>query len=143
MTNFADRKQVDVEHSLDFAPKFDNNGLITAIAVDHQTNDVLMVAYMNADSLAKTIEIGEAVYFSRSRQKQWHKGEESGNTQKVKQILTDCDQDCLVLKVEQVGNAACHNGYRSCFYRAVDNQASLTQVLTEKMFDPDQVYGKK
>ncbi len=142
MTHFADRNDVDVEQGLDFAPKFDDQGLITAVAVDHQTNDVLMVAFMNAEALAKTIEIGEAVYYSRIRKRLWHKGEESGNTQKVVQILTDCDQDCLVLKVEQVGGAACHNGYRSCFYRAIDG-AALQQVLNEKVFDPDEVYGKK
>ena len=137
-----------IEHSDLFAPKFDEQGLICAVATDHRTGDVLMVAWMNAESLAKTLECGEAVYYSRSRKKLWHKGEESGNVQKVIEIRTDCDQDCLWLRVEQVGNAACHNGYRSCFYRSVPTGITtgpvrMTQVITEKAFDPEKVYGKK
>ncbi|MBL4702552.1 MAG: phosphoribosyl-AMP cyclohydrolase, partial [Phycisphaeraceae bacterium] len=127
-----------------FAPKFDDKGLITAIAQDHVTGKILMVAFMNQVALKKTIELGEAVYFSRSRQKLWHKGEESGNTQKIKAIYTDCDQDALVLEVEQVGNAACHVGYNSCFYRKIDgkidNTVALTTTESEKVFDPKKVY---
>ncbi|MFG0250088.1 MAG: phosphoribosyl-AMP cyclohydrolase [Phycisphaeraceae bacterium JB051] len=130
-----------------FAPKFDDNGLITAIAQDHETGKILMVAFMNEVALKKTIECGEAVYFSRSRQKLWHKGEESGNVQKIKAIYTDCDQDALVMEVEQIGNAACHVGYNSCFYRkidgAVDGTVALTTTEAEKVFDPKEVYGKK
>lgn len=130
-----------------FAPKFDKDGLITAIAQDHATGKVLMVAYMNDVSLKKSIACGEAVYFSRSRQKLWHKGEESGNVQKIKAIYTDCDQDALVIEVEQVGNAACHVGYNSCFYRkidgAIDGNVALVTTETEKVFDPEKVYGKK
>jgi len=149
-TLFADRDdRRKIEHSLDFAPKFDANGLIPAIATDHVTGEVLMMAFMNAESLAKTLETGEAVYYSRSRQKLWHKGEESGNVQKIVELRTDCDQDCLWLRVEQVGGAACHNGYKSCFYRRVpvgrtdDGPLQMTQAITDKAFDPDKVYGKK
>ena len=110
-----------VEHGLVFAPKFDQDGLITAVATDHRTGEVLMVAYMNAESLRLTLEKGEAVYFSRSRREIWHKGATSGHVQKVAEILTDCDQDALVLKVEQIGPGCCHNGYRSCFYRVVED----------------------
>ncbi len=149
---FADRTKVKVDECGVFAPKFDANGLITAVAVDHKTNDVLMVAYMNAQTLAKTIEIGEAVYWSRSRQEIWHKGQTSGNTQKVKEILVDCDQDCLVVKVEQIGDAACHTGRRSCFYRQVPvgdqvtdgvETMPLNEIDSIKLFDPDEVYRKK
>lgn len=149
-TLFADRDdRRKVEHSLDFAPKFDDDGLIPAIATDHATGEVLMMAFMNAESLAKTVETGEAVYYSRSRQKLWHKGEESGNVQRIVELRTDCDQDCLWLRVEQVGGAACHNGYKSCFYRSIpvgkadSGPLQMTQVITEKAFDPDKVYGKK
>lgn len=143
-TSFTDRNTTDVELGTDFAPKFDSDGLIPAIAMDHESNEVLMVAFMNADALQKTIDCGEAVYWSRSRKKYWHKGEESGNTQKIKAILTDCDQDCLILKVEQIGGAACHNGYRSCFYRKLENKdGKLVYTQAEKVFDPQKVYGKK
>lgn len=113
-----DRKQVELGEV--FAPKFDANGLITAVAVDASTGDVLMVAYMNEESLKMTLALGEAVYYSRSRKEIWHKGATSGNTQKIVEILTDCDQDALVLKVEQTGSGACHTGARTCFYRRVD-----------------------
>jgi phosphoribosyl-AMP cyclohydrolase len=139
---FANRDDVDVEQGDRFAPKFDDNGLITAVAVDHATGEVLMVAFMNEDALAETIETGRVVYYSRSRKKLWRKGEESGNVQQVKQILTDCDQDCLVIKVDQIGGAACHTGFRSCFFRAVEKDGSLERTLSEKVFDPARVYKK-
>jgi phosphoribosyl-AMP cyclohydrolase len=107
----------NIEESVEFTPKFDAQGLIPAIAQDHLSGDILMLAYMNADALQKTLESGEAVYWSRSRQSLWKKGETSGHIQKVRDILIDCDQDALVLKIEQVGNAACHTGRWSCFYR--------------------------
>ncbi len=116
------------------------NGLITAIAQDAETGEILMVANMNEQSLAKTIELGEAVYWSRSRQKLWHKGEESGNTQKVCELYLDCDGDALLLKVEQIGGAACHTGKRSCFFRKLD-QDSVTDVGIQ-IFDPNEVYKK-
>jgi phosphoribosyl-AMP cyclohydrolase len=139
----------DVELGEQFAPRFDDNGLIPVVAIDHQTQEPLMVAYMNGEALARTIETGEAVYFSRSRGKLWHKGETSGMTQKVHEMLTDCDQDVIVLKVEQVGGACCHNGYRSCFYRRVITDKAdpsrplpLAYTQRDRVFDPDEVYGK-
>ncbi len=102
-----------------FQPKFDADGLIPAIAQDFETGEILMLAYMNAQSLKLTRETGEAVYWSRSRQALWKKGETSGHVQKVRQILVDCDQDALVLKIEQAGKRACHTGRRSCFYREI------------------------
>ena len=139
-----DRKAVETD--LVFAPKFDDNGLITAVAQDADTGEVLMVAYMNEESLRQTIEKGEAVYFSRSRQKLWHKGATSGHVQTVERILTDCDQDALVLKVRQHGPGCCHAGYRSCFYRNVGAPAAhvpvpLGREIEEQSYDPDQVYG--
>ncbi len=131
-----------IESGTEFRPKFDSNGLITAIAQDAKTNEVLMVAYMNEEALKLTIEKGIATYFSRSRQKLWKKGEQSGHVQKVKQILADCDQDCLILKVE-VDAGQCHVGYQSCFYRAV-NRDDSTQLdfIAEKVYDPNEAYGK-
>lgn len=124
-------------------PKFDKDGLITAIAVDAASSQVLMVAYMNQESLALTLEKGEAIYWSRSRQELWHKGATSGAVQKVIEVLTDCDQDALVLRVEQAGGAACHSGRRSCFYRRVVDASTLAEVDSERLFDPAEVYGKK
>lgn len=149
---FADRNSVKADECDVFAPKFDANGLITAVACDYKTNEVLMVAFMNAQTLAMTIEIGEAVYWSRSRQEVWHKGQTSGNMQKVKEILVDCDQDCLIVKVEQVGGAACHTGRRSCFYRQVPvgdqvpagvKTMPLKEIDSDKLFDPEEVYREK
>jgi phosphoribosyl-AMP cyclohydrolase len=113
---------------------------------DADTGEVLMVAYMNEESLGLTIEKGEAVYFSRSRQKLWHKGATSGHVQTVERILTDCDQDALVLKVRQHGPGCCHAGYRSCFYRRVESPVTgepvpLGPEILEKAYDPDAVYG--
>lgn len=108
-----------VETGALFAPKFDKDGLITAVATDALTGEVLMVAYMNEEALRRTIVLGEAVYYSRSRQELWHKGATSGNVQKIVEILTDCDQDALVLRVQQIGTGACHTGARTCFYRRI------------------------
>ena len=112
-------KMQDTEESLIFAPQFGADGLITAVVTDAASGDVLMVAHMNKDALARTIATGEAWYYSRSRQALWKKGETSGHVQRVKELRVDCDQDALWLKVEQTGEGACHTGRRSCFYRAV------------------------
>ena len=132
-----------IEQGLDFTPKFDANGLITAIAQDAKTGDVLMVAYMNAQALAQTIKTGNATYFSRSRQKLWRKGEQSGHVQKVQQILVDCDQDCLILKVT-VDQGQCHIGYNSCFYRALKTDSpNQLEFIAQKTYDPKQAYKTK
>ena len=123
---------------LDFSKSED--GLIPAIAQDWKTGEVLMLAYINEESWKLTLETGQATYWTRSRQKLWVKGESSGNLQLVKEILVDCDEDTVVLKIEQVGDAACHLGYRSCFFRRVDGD-SLT-VVGERVFDPAEVYKK-
>ena len=128
-----------VEEGLQFAPKFDSNGLVAAIAQDAKTGQILMVAYMNKESLDLTIQTGYATYFSRSRQKLWKKGEQSGHLQKVEQILVDCDQDCLILKVT-VDAGQCHTGHQSCFYRVVEN--GKLKFIAPKTYDPDKVYKK-
>ena len=117
------------------------DGLIPAIAQDWQSGEVLMLAYINEESWQKTLETGHAVYFSRSRQKLWHKGESSGNVQIVHEILVDCDEDTVIFKVEQIGGAACHTGHASCFFRKLNADGTLTE-LGEQLFDPEQVYGK-
>jgi phosphoribosyl-AMP cyclohydrolase len=136
----------DLEEGLVLRPRFDASGLITCVTSDAATGDVLMVAHMNADALRKTVESGEAWYFSRSRKALWRKGETSGHVQRVLEIRIDCDQDAVWLRVEQAGGAACHTGRRSCFYRAVaPGQADGPQlkfVAAERVFDPDAVYGK-
>lgn len=114
-------------------------GLLPAIVQDAETGEVLMLAYINKDSWHKTRETGKAHYWSRSRNKLWLKGESSGNVQLVKDIFVDCDQDTVVFKVEQLGGAACHKGYRSCFYRRV--RGDELEVLGEPVFDPAKVYG--
>lgn len=116
-------------------------GLVAAIAQDDATGEVLMVAYMNEASLRQTLEKGEVVYWSRSRGRFWHKGEESGNVQKVKAILTDCDGDVILLKVEQVGGAACHTGRRSCFFSRRTEGGGVEDVGVQ-VFDPRKVYGR-
>jgi phosphoribosyl-AMP cyclohydrolase len=116
------------------------NGLVTAIAQDDTSGEILMVAYMNEESLHRTLELGEVVYWSRSRQKYWHKGEESGNVQKLKGIYVDCDGDALVLRVEQVGGAACHTGKQNCFFRRIDG--GKIEDVGVQVFDPDEVYKK-
>jgi len=132
----------NIEEGLEFIPRFDDKGLIPVIAQDAETGQVLMVAYMNRQALDLTIKTGYAVYFSRSRQKLWKKGEESGHTQKVKQILVDCDQDCLILKVS-VDAGQCHVGYKSCFYRALKKGSTKELKFTEKkVFDPEKIYKK-
>ena len=115
-------------------------GLVTAIAQDDATGEILMVAYMNAESLRRTLEEGEAVYWSRSRQKLWHKGEESGNVQKLKGIYVDCDGDALVLRVDQIGGAACHTGKRNCFFRRIDG--GRVEDVGVQVFDPAEVDRK-
>ena len=134
----------DREEGLDFQPKFDASGLVTCVATDAATGDVLMVAHMNDEALRKTIATGEAWYFSRSRNALWRKGESSGHTQRVVEMRTDCDQDAIWLKVETAGaGAACHTGRRSCFYRAIPVGASpgggvsLSFVDAERQFDPE------
>jgi phosphoribosyl-AMP cyclohydrolase len=120
----------------------DANGLLPAIVQDHQTGEVLMLAYINKLAWQKTLETGKAHYWSRSRGSLWLKGETSGHVQLIKEILVDCDQDTVVYKVEQLGGAACHTGYRSCFYRKV-NGDQLTVHEPERIFDPAAVYGTK
>jgi phosphoribosyl-AMP cyclohydrolase len=135
-------KKQSIEKSLRFTPKFNDNGLIPAIAQDAQSGQVLMVAYMNCQSLDLTIETGYAVYFSRTRQKLWKKGEESGHIQKVEQILVDCDQDCLLLKVTVKGGQ-CHAGYQSCFYRALKKGSSKKlEFIAKKAYNPEKIYKK-
>jgi phosphoribosyl-AMP cyclohydrolase len=130
----------NLEENLEFTPQFDENGLIPAIAQDARTGQVLMVAYMNRESLDATIESGYATYFSRSRQKLWKKGEESGHRQKVEQILVDCDQDCLILKVI-VEDGQCHVGYQSCFYRALSlSHRQKLEFIAKKVYDPKKTY---
>jgi phosphoribosyl-AMP cyclohydrolase len=133
-------KKQDIEQSLELTPRFDNNGLITAIAQDAGSGEILMVAYMNHEALELTIQTGYATYFSRSRQKLWKKGEQSGHFQKIEQILVDCDQDCLILKVN-VEEGQCHVGYRSCFYRALKPKTNKDLTLiAKKVFDPEKTY---
>ncbi|MFA5293710.1 MAG: phosphoribosyl-AMP cyclohydrolase [Phycisphaerae bacterium] len=132
----------EIELGTNFEPKFDSNGLITAISQDSKTGQILMVAYMNKEALDLTIQTGNAVFFSRSRKKLWKKGEESGHVQKVKQILADCDQDCLILKVE-VDQGQCHVGFQSCFYRALKKGTSELEFIAEKVYDPAEAYKKK
>ena len=114
-------------------------GLVPAIIQDHVTGKVLMLAYMNQIAWEKTLETGKAWFYSRSRDKQWMKGEESGNVQVVKEVFVDCDEDTVLLKVEQVGQAACHKGYVSCFFRKLNGEVTTVE---EKVFDPDKVYKK-
>ena len=134
----------DIEEGLEFQPKFDGSGLVTCVATDAATGDVLMVAHMNDEALRKTIESGEAWYFSRSRNALWRKGETSGHVQRVVEMRLDCDQDAIWIRVQQTG-AACHTGRRSCFYRKVEageGGARLTFVDADKLFDPNAVYRK-
>jgi len=122
--------------ALDFEKR---GGLVTAIAQDHETGEILMVAYMNEKSLRETLARGEVVYWSTSRERLWHKGESSGNVQVLKELRVDCDGDAVLLKVEQKGRAACHTGKRSCFYRYVDGEGWVDDG--EQVFDPKEVYG--
>lgn len=142
----SDQTNKEIEEGLAFQPKFDADGLIACVVTDAGSGELLMVAYMNAEALRKTIESGEGWYFSRSRKKLWRKGESSGHTQRVVELRVDCDQDSIWLKVEQQGLGACHTGRRSCFYRAVPlgkGSATLQFRDGEKRFDPKSVYGDK
>ena len=123
---------------LDFSK---GNGLLPAIVQDYTSGKVLMLAYINKASWEKTLETGEAHYWSRSRQELWHKGDTSGHVQKVKEIYADCDDDTVLMKVEQLGGAACHLGYESCFHKSVDRKGNVS-VMDERVFDPDKVYKK-
>jgi phosphoribosyl-AMP cyclohydrolase len=145
---FAPRgSSAEVEEGSVLAPKFDADGLLTCIATDAASGEVLMVAHMNAEALQKTIETGEAWYFSRSRKALWRKGETSGHSQRVVEMRVDCDQDAILIKVEQKGEGACHTGRRSCFYRAVPlgrkggGPITLEFRDAEKVFDPRAAYG--
>ena len=144
---FEKRKTIEqVEESTELAPKFDQDGLIPVVTTDFSSGEVLMQGYMNEEALKKTINLGEAVYYSRSRQTLWHKGKTSGLVQTVKEIRIDDDQDCVWLRVDVQGGASCHVGYRSCFYRSVPfGENSSTRILKfeekEKVFDPKKVYG--
>jgi phosphoribosyl-AMP cyclohydrolase len=143
---FAARVSIEqVEEGSELAPKFDADGLIPAVTTDFHTGELLMHGYMNVEALHKTIETGEAHYFSRSRQALWHKGATSGLVQKLKELMIDDDQDCVWLKVEVTGGASCHVGYRSCFYRRIPLGAAAGARLqfteTTKVFDPADVYG--
>ena len=132
----------ELEEGFALTPKFDADGLVTAVATDAASGDVLMVAHMNADALAKTIATGEAWYYSRSRRALWKKGETSGHTQRVVEMRVDCDQDAVWLKVEQI-SGACHTGRRSCFYRAVPlgkDGVTTLEFRDERVFDPTAVY---
>jgi len=136
-----------IEHGSTLQPKFGTDGLIPCITQDATTGQVLMFAFMNAESLGHTLRTGQATYWSRSRNKLWMKGEESGNVQLVRELFTDCDQDVLLLKVDQSGpaNASCHNGYQSCFYRrlsSLTDPAYPLEFTAEPLFDPKTVYKK-
>ena len=139
----------EIEEGPALAPKFDADGLVTCVATDAANGDVLMVAHMNAEALARTIESGQAWYYSRSRGALWRKGETSGHVQRVTEMRIDCDQDAVWIKVEQAGAGACHTGRRSCFYRAVplgkapDRSLVLEFREAGKAFDPAKVYGGK
>lgn len=143
MSQFTDPKTLshdELEEGKTLAPRFDANGLVTAITVDATTKDVLMLAHMNAEALALTLSTGEAHYWSRSRGRIWKKGESSGEIQKVRELRVDCDQDAVLLVVEQTGRgAACHTGRRSCFYRRVEDGA-LVDTGEPRLFDPQEVY---
>jgi phosphoribosyl-AMP cyclohydrolase len=145
---FAPRATTEqVEEGRLFAPKFDDNGLIPCIVTDAWSAEVLMIAYMNAEALAKTINTGDAWFYSRSRKALWRKGESSGHTQRVVEMRVDCDQDSLWMRVEQIGAGSCHTGRQTCFYRTVPlRQTDLRRLIldfknADLVFDPKQVYG--
>lgn len=138
----------EVEEGITLSPKFDENGLIPCVTTDSNTKEVLMVGYMNEEALIKTIEKGEAFYFSRSRQEVWHKGKTSGLIQKINEIRIDDDQDSIWLSVDVAGSgASCHVGYKSCFYRSIPKKNKINLELRlkweehDKIFDPEEVYG--
>jgi len=125
-------------HMLDFKK---GNGLIPAIVQDYKSGEVLMLAYMNEEAWNKTIETGEAHFWSRSRNELWHKGGTSGHVQKIKEIRIDCDNDTILLKVHQIGGAACHTGYRTCFHKRLEDGGHIS-ICSDKVFDPEKVYKK-
>ena len=135
---------LQVEEGDVFAPRFDADGLITCVTVDAAEGHVLMVAHMNAEALHKTIETGDVWYLSRSRQELWRKGGSSGHVQRVVEMRVDCDQDAVLVKVQQTG-AACHTGRRSCFYRVIPigRVGERLELDHPRVFDPEQVYGKR
>lgn len=128
-----------------FEPQFNGDGLLPVFVTDAETGEALMQAWMNREAVERTLSGGEAVYYSRSRGRLWRKGETSGNVQKVRELLVDCDQDALWLRVEQIGGAACHTGFRSCFYRRAKRteggEVELQRRIEERVFDPDTIYG--
>ena len=141
----AQRSMQELEEGRSLSPRFDADGLITCVATDVHSGDVLMVAHMNAAALQRTIALGEAWYFSRSRRTLWRKGETSGHVQRVVEMRVDCDQDAIWIRVEQQGPGACHTGRRSCFYRTVPLGAGAVVLEfrdAERAFDPRAVYGK-
>ena len=134
----------EVEEGKSFTPKFDENGLIPVITVEDSSGDILMHGYMNSEALIKSIESKEAHYWSRSRQKLWKKGEISGLKQAIVKILVDDDQDCMIFRVNVAGSgASCHVGYKSCFYRVLEDKENLKFIETEKLFDPAEIYEGK
>ena len=145
--NFKKRISIEqVEESTELAPKFDTDGLIPVVTTDYSSGEVLMQGYMNEEAFKQTITLGQAVYYSRSRNTLWHKGKTSGLIQKIKEIRIDDDQDSVWLRVDVQGGASCHVGYRSCFYRSIpfrDNNSSIVLKFEEKekVFDPKEIYG--
>ena len=127
---------------LNFRHEVGEENLVIAIAQDHVSSEVLMVAYMNKEALMKTLDTGIAHYWSTSRKKLWLKGESSGHTQEVQEILTDCDEDAVLLKVKQNGGA-CHEGYYSCFFRKINKDSGKLELVKEKIFEPKEIYGEK
>ena len=123
-------------------PNFEKTPLVPVIAQDVETNEVLMLAYMNQEAYAETLRTGRVVYFSRSRNKLWRKGEESGNVQELRELYFDCDADTLLAKVHQIGGAACHEGYKSCFFRKLSAGGQAFETIGERVFDPATVYQK-
>lgn len=124
-------------------PDFEKSPLLPAIAQDAERGNVLMLAWMNAEAWAETLRTRRACYFSRSRQQLWRKGETSGHVQHLRQVFYDCDADTILLKVEQVGGAACHEGYESCFFREIDPDTGVAKVIADRVFDPEEVYGAR
>lgn len=138
----VNKSRRDIELGKEFIPSFNTQGLLPCITVDAESKEVLMFAWMSPEALDRTIATGKATYYSRSRQKLWVKGESSGLEQRVEQILVDCDQDVVQLRVRVQGQGTCHNGYRSCFYRAIkkENKNELEYIIKDRSFDPEEVY---
>jgi phosphoribosyl-AMP cyclohydrolase len=136
------RRQIPQQEQTVNGPDFDKHELIPVIAQDDESGDVLMMAYMNREAYEETLTSGRVVYYSRSRKKLWRKGEESGNVQELKSLWFDCDADTLLARVRQIGGAACHEGYRSCFFRRIEPADRSVTVVGERVFDPQQVYQK-